>query len=275
MPAGHRPLAARGSGPLVPAMRLLRIAGGATLVLCLILLAAAHAQTDEIQVYTGEINKPDEFSITLHNNYTAIGPTQLAFLGGIVPNHSLNGVPEYALGITPWLELGAYLPLYTITGEGRTLIDGTKLRALFVSPNAAERTFWYGVNFELSYNARHWQQARYALEIRPILGWRFGPVDLLLNPIMDLPFHGGPGALTFAPADRVAYNLSKTWALAVEHYADYGRFANFEAVSRQYHALYGVVDYNSDPFSLEFGIGHGFTAVSEPLILKLILTRSF
>ena len=27
--------------------------------------------------------------------------------------------------------------------------------------------------------------------------------------------------------------------------------------------------------SLEFGIGHGFTAVSEPLILKLILTRSF
>ncbi len=268
-------LAARDSGPLVPTMRLHRIAGGAILVLCLILLAAAHAQIDEIQVYTGEINKPDEFSITLHDNYTAFGPTRPAFIGGIVPNHSLNGVPEYALGITPWLELGAYLPLYTITGKGRTLIDGTKLRALFVSPNAAERTFWYGVNFELSYNARHWEEAHYAAEIRPILGWRFGPVDLLLNPIMDLPFHGGPGALTFAPADRVAYNLSKTWALAVEHYADYGRFANFEPISRQYHALYGVIDYNSDPFSLEFGIGHGFTAVSESLILKLILTRSF
>ena len=75
-------------------------------------------------------------------------------------------------------------------------------------PNAAERTFWYGVNFELSYNARHWEEARYAAEVRPILGWRFGPVDLILNPIVDLPFHGGPGALTFAPAERVAYNLS-------------------------------------------------------------------
>ena len=179
------------------------------------------------------------------------------------------------MGITPWLELGAYLPLYTVTRDRRMLIDGGKLRALFVLPNAAERTFWYGVNFELSYNARHWEEARYVLEIRPIVGWRFGPVDLILNPIMDLPFHGGPGALTFAPAERVAYNSSETWALAIEHYADYGRFANFEPLSRQYHALYGVIDYSRGPLSLEFGIGHGFTAVSEPLILKLILTRSF
>jgi opacity protein-like surface antigen len=232
-----------------------RIAAGAALVLWLLLPSAARAQIDEIQVYTGEINKPGVFSITLHDNYTAIGPQRPTFIGGIVPDHSLNEVPEYGLGLTPWLELGAYLPLYTVTRDGRMLIDGSKLRALFVSPNAAERTFWYGVNFEFSYNARHWQEARYAAEIRPILGWRFGPVDLLLNPIMDLPFHGGSGALTFAPAERVAYNLSETWALAVEHYADYTRFANFEPLRRQYHALYGVIDYSRDPFSLEFGIG--------------------
>ena len=267
-------LAGGGSSPLKPAMRLLRIASGAALVLCLVLLAPACAQTDEIQVYTGEINKPGEFSITVHNNYTPIGPTRPAFMGGIVPNHSWR--TGIRAGVTPWLELGAYLPLYTITGDERALIDGAKVRALFVSPNAAERTLWYGANFELSYNARHWQEARYALEIRPILGWRFGPVDLLLNPIIDFPFHGGPGALTFAPADRITYNLSQTWALAVEHYADYcDSFANLAPLSRQYHALFGVIDYTSDPLNLEFGIGHGFTAVSESLILKLILTRSF
>jgi hypothetical protein len=129
--------------------------------------------------------------------------------------------------------------------------------------------------FELSYNARHWEEARYALEIRPIVGWRFGPVDLILNPIMDLPFHGGPGALTFAPADRVAYNLSKTCTLAIEHYADYGRFANFEPLGQQYQVLFGVIDYNQDTFSVEFDVGHGFTTASEPLILKLMLTRTF
>ena len=97
-------LAAGAGNPLVPAMRLLRIASTATLVLCLILLGSAYAQTDEIQVYTGEINKPGEFSITLHNNFTPIGPKQPAFVGAVVPNHSLNGVPEYALGSTPWLD---------------------------------------------------------------------------------------------------------------------------------------------------------------------------
>jgi len=82
-------------------------------------------------------------------------------------------------------------------------------------------------------------------------------------------------ALTFAPADRIAYNLSKTWTLAIEHYADYGRFANFEPLGQQYHALFGVIDYNADPFSDEFGVGHGFTTASEPLILKLMLVRTF
>jgi len=95
------------------------------------------------------------------------------------------------------------------------------------------------------------------------------------SPIIDFPFHGGPEALTFAPADRITYNLSQTWSLAVEHYADYGSFANLAPLGRQYHALFGVVDYNSDPLNLEFGIGHGFTAISESLILKLIVTRSF
>ena len=256
-------------------MRARRVATTVALIFWLLLPAAAHSQTDEIQVYTGEINTPDQFSITLHNNYTVVGPMQPAFPGGIVPDHSLNGVPEYGLGITPWLELGAYLPLYTLTRNGRFLVDGTKLRALFVLPNAAERTFWYGVNFELSYNARHWEEARYALEIRPIIGWRFGPVDLILNPIMDLPFHGGPGGLTFAPADRLAYNFSKTWTLAIEHYADYGGFVNFEPLGQQYHVLFGVIDYNQDPFNVEFGVGHGFTTTSEALILKLMLTRTF
>lgn len=81
--------------------------------------------------------------------------------------------------------------------------------------------------------------------------------------------------MTFAPANRITYNLSQTWALAVEHYADYGSFANFAPLSRQYHALFGVIDYTSDPLNFEFGLGHDFTAVSESLILKLIVTRSF
>src|ERR1700726_1513349 len=77
------------------------------------------------------------------------------FPGGIVPNHTFNGVPEWAYGIVDWLELGAYAPVYSWTGNGRVLIDGAKLRAEFVVPHAAERSFFYGINFELGFNARY------------------------------------------------------------------------------------------------------------------------
>jgi hypothetical protein len=238
------------------------------------LATAARAQTDEIQVYNGEINAPGQFSVTLHDNYTPIGRKEPAFPGGIVPDHALNGVPEYAYGVNDWLELGAYLPLYSVTRDARFLINGGKLRALFAEPHASERSFFYAVNFELSYNAHHWATTHVDAEIRPIIGTRFGPLDLIFNPIVDIPFTG-VGALDFAPAERVAYNFSQQWAAALEHYADYGPVRHFVTVDRQEQTLFAVIDYSGEPIDVEFGIGHGFTSASDPLILKLMLTKSF
>jgi hypothetical protein len=243
-------------------------------VLALSWAGRAAAQTDEIQVYTGEINDPGQFSVTFHNNYTPIGRKQADLAGGIVPDHALNGVPEYAYGVTDWLELGAYLPLYSVTRDGRFLINGGKLRALFVVPHAAERSFFYGVNFEFSYNARHWAPTHYSQEIRPIIGTRFGPVDLVFNPIIDISYKG-LGSFDFAPAERIAYNFNETWAAAIEHYQDYGQFSRFASTSSRDQTLFAVIDYNGAPNSVEFGIGHGFAAASDALVLKLIVTHSF
>jgi hypothetical protein len=238
------------------------------------LATAARAQTDEIQVYNGEINAPGQFSVTLHDNYTPIGRKEPAFPGAIVPDHALNGVPEYAYGAADWLELGMYLPLYSVTRDGRFLINGGKLRVLFAEPNVAQRSFFYAVNFEFSYNARHWAPTHWSSEIRPIIGGRIGPVDLILNPIVDVDYTG-IGALDFAPAVRVAYNFSKSWSAALEHYADFGPVRRFEAADQQQQTLFAVADYSGEPLDVEFGIGHGFTAASDELVLKLILTRSF
>jgi hypothetical protein len=75
-----------------------RVAAGAALVLGSLAPSPVRAQIDEIQVYTGEINKPGEFSITLHDNYTVIGPKEPAFLGGIVPDHSLTAYRNMGWG---------------------------------------------------------------------------------------------------------------------------------------------------------------------------------
>jgi hypothetical protein len=239
-----------------------------------LLVVTAYAQTDEIQVYDATINELGQFSVELHNNYTPIGRKLPDFVGGIVPNQTLNGVPEWASGVVDWLELGAYLPLYSWTGNRRFLIDGAKLRAEFVVPRAQERSFFYSVNLELSFNARYWEPTRNSGEIRPIIGVRIGPVDLIANPILDTLFQG-LGSLDFAPAARVAYNLSESWAAAFEHYADYSQLSHFEPLSRQRQTLFAVVDDKADPVSVEFGIGHGFTAASDTLVLKMIVSHDF
>jgi hypothetical protein len=58
-------------------------------------------------------------------------------------------------------------------------------------------------------------------EIRPIIGWHLGKFDFIVNPIFDNSWKGFNN-LDFAPATRIAYNLSQTWAVAVEEYADLG-----------------------------------------------------
>ncbi len=229
---------------------------------------AARAQTDEIQVYTGEIVEPGKFGLTLHNNYTPDGLRVAAEPGGIVPHHSLNGVPEFAYGVTDWFEAGAYIPVYSVTG-GKVVLDSVKLRALFVAPHNADRDVFYGVNFELSYNAKRWDSHRISAEMRPIIGTRFGPVDVVFNPILDTSFDG-VSHLDFAPAERIAYNASPMWAFAVEHYADFGPLRQFNSPSQQDQSLFAVIDY-SGKANVEFGIGHGFTAASNKLVLKLMI----
>src|SRR6184192_770756 len=98
------------------------------------------AQTDEIQVYDAGIAPVGVFALTWHNNFTTSGARAPENPGGVVPNHSLNGVTEWAYGVTHWFEAGLYLPLYTATPDGAVLVDGFKLRMLLVSPDAAHTT---------------------------------------------------------------------------------------------------------------------------------------
>lgn len=253
-----------------------RLGLGPAVGLCLLLASAlptlALAQTDEIQVYDGSLAAPGVFNLTLHNSYTPNGAKTPAFPGAIVSNGSLNGVPEWAYGVTPWFEAGLYLPLYSVPQHGGPQLDGFKLRALFAEPDAGNRNFFYGVNFEFSFNSKHWDTQTYTSEIRPIIGWRMGKWDLIINPILDNNWTG-ISHLDFAPSSRLAYNISDKWAVAAEEYADLGEVRGFLPTRDQSHQLFGVIDYSGKPFDLEAGIGFGLTPASDKVTLKLILSR--
>ena len=235
--------------------------------------ALTLAQTDEIQVYDGAIAGSGTLNLTWHNNFTPRGQKEPAFPGGLVNNRNYNGVTEWAWGVTNWFEAGLYLPLYSISNGRGPTINGGKIRLLFAKPHADDRTFVYAVNFEFSYNSRHWDQQRYTSEIRPIIGWHLKPVDIFVNPILDNSYRGGFKSLDFAPASRVAYNFSKKWAVAVEEYADMGPLRGFYPTGEQSHQLYGVFDHSSKLGDLEVGVGFGLTSASDQLTVKVMLSR--
>jgi hypothetical protein len=247
-------------------------------VLAPILMAVPQmvsAQTDEIQVYDGGLTGRGRFNLTLHNNFTPEGRTTPAFAGALLADKSLNGVPEWAYGVTTWFEAGLYLPLYSIgtrAGHSSVMLNGVKLRLLFAVPHADDRRFFYGVNLEFSYNAKHWDPTRFTSEIRPIIGWHLHPVDLIVNPIFDTSYDGLEN-LDFAPATRVACDLSRTWALAIEEYDDFGPLHQFYAGNQQVHQLYGIVDHTIKALHIEAGAGFGLTSASDRVTLKLILSR--
>jgi hypothetical protein len=229
----------------------------------------ASAQTDEIQVYTGELAPPGELSLMFHNNFTIRGAKSAELPGGVVPHHSLNGVPEFAYGVNDWCELGAYFFVYSRTHDGHYLADSAKLRATFAVPHAEKRSFFYGVNFELSRNARRWDTKRITGEIRPIVGWRNGPVDFIINPILDTSFDG-LSRLDFSPAVRLGYNFSETWAVAVEHYSDFGPINHFLPSNQQQRSLFAVFDF-SGKTNIEFGIGTGLNSATDKFVVKLMV----
>jgi hypothetical protein len=248
-----------------------RWSGALIAVMCM-MPSIVLAQTDEIQVYDASIAKSGIFNLTWHNNYTFSGRKTPDFAGGIVPDHAWNGVTEWAYGVADWFEAGLYAPLYTISSSGNLKFAGTKLRALFVVPDADSRDFFYGINFEFSYNSTSWDAKRFTSEIRPIIGWRIGPFDIIVNPILDSSYEG-LSRLDFAPATRVAYHASDKFAVALEEYDDFGPLRRFFSGNEQSHQLFVVADYDTGEFSIEPGIGFGLTRASDNLVLKLILSH--
>jgi hypothetical protein len=240
-------------------------------VLWLVATQVAKA-TDEIQVYNAGIAAVGQFTIEQHLNYVAGGQTNPPFPGGIPSNHSLNGTPEFAYGVTDWWEVGLYLP-FSIQNE-QFYSNAFKLRTLFVSPHADQRDFFYGVNFEFSNETPPFAQTRWAMEIRPIIGVRNSEYEFIVNPIVDIGF-GKYGEADFAPAARIARKFGQDLYAGFEYYTDFGKIGDFPKLADQEHTLFAVTDFKFGVFDVDLGIGHGLTPASDRWVAKMIIGYAF
>ena len=250
--------------------------------LCIVALVAAFASRpalaadqvhDEIQVYNAEIAEVGQWTYQQHLNFAAVGQTQPEVPGGFSSDHSLQGTPEFAYGITDWWEGGFYIP-FAVDGSGQLLSDGAKIRSLFVVPDAAKRSFFYGINFELGYEMPRFASSPWGLEIRPIVGVRNAEWEFIANPIVDLSFGSG-GEADFAPALRLARNLGNDWYVGLEYYGDYGKIGDFLPLQQQSQQLFAVTDFKVSVVDVELGVGYGFTSGSDRLVAKAIIGYAF
>jgi hypothetical protein len=174
--------------------------------------------------------------------------------------------------VTDWWEVGLYLP-FAIRDQ-QFLSDSFKLRTLFVSPHAEQRSFFYGVNFELSNSTPEFSQTRFGLEIRPIIGIRNADYEFIVNPIVDVGF-GKYGQADFAPAARVARNFGHDLFVGLEYYADFGEIGRFAKLADQQHTLFAVTDFKLGIFDVNFGVGYGLTPASDRFVIKTIWGYAF
>jgi hypothetical protein len=236
----------------------------------------------EIQVYQGEHNDPGQPSVELHTNYTLRGKTVPAYAGETPPDGTLRFTLEPALGITEWLELGAYLQAMMAPDAG-TQFGGWKLRSKLVVP---ERLGWpvvVGINVEIGRVPTNVEEEGWANEFRPIFGVELGRLCITLNPLFGFALTGpDAGKPDFEPAGKIKWNTLLGFAVGIEHYAALGRFdQGFVRMHQQEHVTFAAFDLEPPPgeapgpWELNLAVGHGWTAATpQDWIVKVIVGRA-
>lgn len=236
----------------------------------------------EIQVYEADVNRPGQFGLELHTNYSLKGHTVPEYEGQIAPNHIAHFTLEPALGITDWFELGAYLQ-FMATPEGNRF-GGVKLRGKFVLPERLTKPFFAGINAEIGRVPRTVEEEGWANEFRLFIGWSNGRFLVDINPIVGYAL-SGPDRFRpdVEPAGKVAVNTDLGFQLGVEYYAGLGLASEgFSPWKQQEHLVFATFDlvppvgHGESPWELNVGVGRGLTdGTPNHWIMKVIIGRSF
>lgn len=250
----------------------------------------------EIQVYEAEVNRPWQPGLEAHVNYTLSGRKAPAYDGEQAPHQVGRLTLEPALGITEFLEIGAYLQ-NTINADGQYRFAGWKLRTKWILPHRYSGKFFFGINAEIGKVPRAVEAEGWANEFRPIAGYYNGHWLFDINPIIGYAL-SGPDKLRpdFEPAGKIGFNTQYGFMLGAEYYAGLGYLSTLPTPrAEQEHLLFLTFDLTeaaepthaeapadnakaatSDPWEFNLGIGRGLSdATPQKWIVKAIFGKAF
>jgi hypothetical protein len=224
---------------------------------------------DEMVVYDGRIGEPGGFELDQHITFGRKGRTD----DQGAPRNGVSSLTEIAYATSRWHEAAILAPLAR-EFSGDVFGGGFKVRSTVAQPGAHERPVGLGFDVEVRHQSGRFSEANWAATLRPIVGLRSGPWQLILNPALEVPL--GRGSPVFAPAARGVRQVSDRLWLGVEHFADFGRVDRWETARRQGQQMFATADVRlSDRLAVHVGAGHGLTRNSDRWAGKLILRLDF
>jgi hypothetical protein len=235
----------------------------------------AMAASDEIQVYTDDMNEPGEFGLELHANYVMDGASRPGYAGGSHSQHMLQATPEFSYGISKNWEAGMYVPV-AYEENGNLYGNGFRLRMKYIaSPEEGAKMFW-GLNLEYGYSNLRVSESEWGMELRPILGYRTDNWLFSFNPILNMDLSGNFSRQPqFEPALKMARQVADGVQAGLEYYGEYGYTNNILPASERVNYLYAAVDMEKHGFDMNFGIGRGDSNASDSWIAKAIIAFPF
>jgi len=230
--------------------------------------AAARAQDAfEIQVYDASTAPPLTPGLEVHLNGFLHGSKQASPAGELPTHHVVHATLEPHLGLTDWLEAGAYLQS-ALRPDGTYDYAGTKLR---MKARLLEPAFGWlslALNAELSWIPAAYEAARRGGELRPILEARRGPLGLWLNPILSFELNGDFHP-ELEPCAKAAWAVTEALSLGAEYYTVLGPIDGLLPLREQVHRGFGVIDLATRWIDLNLGIGGG--SGPDSFIVKVIV----
>lgn len=235
--------------------------------------AAAHAADEEIQVYMDEIGAVGRLGLDVHVNWAPDGrPANFDYPGQAASDGRWRVTPEWGFALSPNVELGAYLPLMTLSQGGHAELAGVKGRIKFIAPHDPNTGPFWGLNFELGRVRRDLDINPWNAELKGIAGVRSGPWTLAANLNIDWAVSGpAKGPTTFEIATKASYAVSPDFALGLESYNEVGDSHAVGHLDRRGQALYLVGDKSFGDWELNLGVGHGFGAPEDHWVIKAIV----
>ena len=250
----------------------LRLAGVAAIA-AMLPPAAAWAADEEIQVYMDEMSAKGAFGLDVHVNYVPKGlGADVDYAGQMASQGRWRITPEWAYGLTPNLELGAYLPLATIDQHGDLELGGVKGRIKFIAPKAADDPFFWGLNFELGRVRRDLDINPWNAELKGIVGYRKGPWTFAGNLNIDWAVSGPEkGPTTYQIATKLTYAIREGFEVGLENYNTLGSSRRLGPLGQNDQQVFAVVDKSFGKWDLDFGVGRGYGRPEDDWVVKAII----